>query len=301
MPKRSADIRAPIRAVEDHTLGARIVSTRPLAGVTGGSALLAVGGRLLAVHDDAFRVSWIELPSFVVTPLVLAGDGAPLAKADKPDFEAAVSAPDGSIHVLGSGSTARRCVLARIDPSNSAVALRQRPALYGCVQDALDCGVRPNIEGAIVAGERLRLFNRAAGRTPNASVDVPLESLDGAAPRVLALRRFELGALDGVRLGFTDVAILGAGRCAFLAAAEAAPDAIADGPVTGSVVGLLEPAPSGETARWARLVAGDGRPSALKVEGLVVDADTRGAWLLTDSDDEGTPAELLRVELTGFG
>jgi hypothetical protein len=300
MPRRAVVASTPIRATEDRSLTARVVSARPLAGVTGGSALLDVAGRLLAIHDDAFRISWIDPRSFAIEKLVLAGDGAPLAKRDKPDFEAAVRTPDGAVHVLGSGSTAKRCMLARIDPQSSAVTLRQRPRLYRCVQDVLASGERPNIEGAIVAGDRLRVFNRAASRTPNASIDLPLEALDGGAPRVLALRLFELGELDGVRLGFTDVAALRDGRSAFIAAAEDTPDAVADGPVVGSVVGLLGTEASGGAARWTRLLDADGRPSAHKVEGLVIDADLRGGWLLTDSDDARVPGSLLRIALEGF-
>jgi uncharacterized protein DUF6929 len=299
MPRRRARVFPPVRALEDPTLAALVVQSHPLPAVTGGSALLEVDGRLLAIHDDAFRVSWIDRASFSVTPLLLLGDGAALAKPDKPDFESAVRTSDGAVHVLGSGSAAKRCIVAHIAPGNS-VTLRQRPALYRSVQKALASGERPNIEGAIVVGERLRVFNRAAGRTPNASIDLPLAALFGREPRVLAVQLFELGTLEGVRLGFTDVAALADGRNVFLAAAEDAPDAIADGPVTGSVVGLLEPTANGVGARWTRLLGSDGQPSPYKVEGLVVDRDVRGGWLLTDSDDPRVPAMLLRVELRGF-
>ena len=299
MSRRPAPVPAPVRALEDPSLAALVVDSHPLPGVSGGSALLDLDGRLLAIHDDAFRVSWIDRASFAVTPLLLLGDGAVLAKAVKPDFESAVRTADGVVHVLGSGSTAKRCIVARIDPANQ-VTLRQRSALYASVRDALASGERPNIEGAVVAGERLRLFNRAAGRTPNASVDLPLAALNGGDSRVLALQLFELGTLEGVRLGFTDVAVLRDGRSVFLAAAEDAPDAIADGPVAGSVVGLLEPSASGVAARWTRLIGSDGRPSPYKVEGVVIDRDVRGGWLLTDSDDSRVPAMLLRIALRGF-
>lgn len=299
MPRRPASLPPPVRALEDPSLAARVVAAHPLPAVTGGSALLDVDGRLLAIHDDAFRVSWIDRASFVVTPLVLLGDGAALAKPDKPDFESAVRTTDGAVHVLGSGSTAKRCIVARIDPGN-AVTLRQRPALYRSIQKALASGERPNVEGAMVVGERLRLFNRAAGRTPNASVDLPLAALHGREPRVLAVQLFELGTLEGIRLGFTDVAALPDRRTVFLAAAEDAPDAIADGPVSGSVVGLLEPGAKTVGARWTRLLGNDGQPSPYKVEGVAIDGDLRGGWLLTDSDDARVPAMLLRVELRGF-
>jgi hypothetical protein len=124
--------------------------------------------------------------------------------------------------------------------------------------------------------------------------------LHGGEPRVLALQLFELGTLEGVGLGFTDVALLPDGRSVFLAAAEDAPDAIADGPVLGSVVGLLEPSANGGGARWTRLLGSDGRPSPYKVEGVAIDRGARGGWLLTDSDDPRVPAMLLRVELRGF-
>jgi hypothetical protein len=302
MSRPLADASTPIRAVEDRALSARIVATHRLAGVTGGSALLDFDGRLLAIHDDAFRVSWIALPSLAVTPLVLAGDGAPLAKADKPDFEVALRTPDGAIHVLASGSSARRCTIARIDPRTSAVTMLEHPRLYRCVQDALGSAERPNIEGALVVQDRLRLFNRAAGGAPNASIDVPLATLEGTPAEALAAATFELGMIDGVRLGFTDVAALRDTRAAFLAAAEDAPDAIADGPVAGSVVGLLEPRTrGGVAARWTRLREADGRPSVHKAEGLTIDADLRGGWLLTDEDDPRVPAALLRIALEGFG
>ena len=299
MSRRPAPVSTPVRALEDPSLAALVVESHPLPGVTGGSALLDVDGRLLAIHDDAFRVSWIDRASFAVTPLLLLGDGAVLAKPDKPDFESAVKTADGAVHVLGSGSAEKRCIVARIDAANQ-VTLHERPALYSALQGALASGERPNIEGALIAGERLRLFNRAAGRTPNASVDLPLAALHGGEARVLALQLFDLGTLEGVRLGFTDVAALADGRSVFLAAAEDAPDAIADGPVAGSVVGLLELSASGVGAHWTRLLGSDGQPSPYKVEGVVVDRDVRGAWLLTDSDDPRVPAMLLRVELRGF-
>ncbi len=306
MSPRRASVPAPVRALEDPSLAALTVASHPLPAVTGGSALLEVDGRLLAIHDDAFRVSWIDRGSFAVTPLLLLGDGAALSKPDKPDFESAVRTPDGAVHVLGSGSTAKRCIVARIDPGD-AVTLRQRPALYRSIQKALASGERPNVEGAIVVGELLRLFNRAAGHTPNASVDLPLAALHGGEPRVLALQAFDLGTLEGVPLGFTDVALLRDGRSVFLAAAEDAPDAIADGPVSGSVVGLLEPSAGGIGARWTRLRGSDGRPSPYKIEGVVVDRDVRGGWLLTDSDDSAragnaaqSRAPWLRLIAVGF-
>jgi hypothetical protein len=287
----------PITAREDRALTAQIVEFRSLEGVTAGSALLRIGARLLAVHDDAFRVTWIDPLGFKLTPLVLRGEGRALPKFRKPDFEAAVRTEDDDIYLLGSGSTSRRCTFGRIDPFSGSVALRDRPEVYRCVQEALDLATRPNIEGAIVRGTRLSLFHRGSAGAPSAIVDLPMRVLDGTEPRALAVQTFELGELDGVRLAFTDAAPVSARRMLFAAAAEDAPDAIADGPVTGSVLGILEEPAS---ARFTRLIGPDGAPLRSKAEGLAVDDDLRRAWVLTDPDDPHEPTQLGRVELRGF-
>lgn len=289
----------PIAATEDSSLAARVVASRPLAGVSGGSALVRVGGRLLAVHDDAYRVTWISLPALDMTPLVLLGGGAPLAKADKPDFESAVVTPDGILHLLGSGSTRTRCAIARVDLRGSRIELLERPEIYACIEEALELDERPNIEGAIVAGARLRLFHRGV-RTPSASVDMPLRVLYGEAPRILAAHAFDLGTLDGIRLSLTDAAALSGDRTAFAATAEDTADAVSDGPVAGSAIGMLESTDARPAARWTRLLAADGRPFPAKVEGLVIDGDLGAGWLLTDADDPNEPALLARVTLEGF-
>ena len=117
---------------------------------------------------------------------------------------------------------------------------------------------------------------------------------------MLVTQSFELGVLDGIRLGLTDVAAIGRERTAFTAAAEDTPDAVLDGPVTGSVIGILEPTGKTAVARWTRLLMADGLPCRQKVEGAVFDDDLRGGWVLTDEDDPNQPTTLARIELAGF-
>jgi hypothetical protein len=301
---RSQDAIDAVPAREDRLLSARVVAATPLPGVTAGSALLRMAGTLFAVHDDAFRVSRIALPTLGVTPFVLAGDGAALPKSRKPDFECALFGADGEIHVLGSGSTANRCTLARIDLRESCVSFADRPEVYRRVTDALALATRPNIEGAIADGERLRLFHRGVGAQRSAIVDLPLAVLDGAAPEPLGAQWFELGDLDGVRLGFTDAAVA-ADRTLFAAAAEDTADAVADGAVTGSVIGVINLIGAHGRAnpaepRWTRVLGADGSPWRCKVEGIAIDEDLRGGWILTDADDPAIPTVLGRIELGGF-
>ncbi len=287
-----------LTATGNPALQAWIVTRRRLPGVTSGSALLAMGTRLLSVHDDALRVTWIDPATVTLVPQVLHGDGAALPKPLRPDFEAAVAIGDGTVYLLGSGSTPARCTIARL--RGASVALYGHPRLYDSVGAALGLTGRPNIEGAAVVADGLRVFHRGANGAPSAGVDLPCAVLDGGEPIVGGVLRLELGALDGVALGLTDVAVLGPDRYAFTAAAEDTADAVADGPVAGSVIGVWHEAGHASALHWVRLCHADGTPCTDKVEGLVVDADRRGGWIITDTDDPARAGELCRIVLEGF-
>lgn len=284
--------RPPLQARQDPQLVARLVSVRPLPGLRAGSALLRRNGRLLAVQDDAYAAAWIDPASGAIEPVVLRGDGAALPKADKPDFEAALEDAQGVLHLLGSGSLPRRCWIARLAPG-AAPELRDLTPLYQALAQAI--GGPPNIEGALWLGERVRLCHRAVGEQPDLLLDLPAAVLGGGPASLLGQQALRLGHIDGVPLHLTDACAMPGGGMRFLAAAEQTADAVADGPVAGAALGWLDETGGG----WARLQEADGRPSRRKAEGLVVDPDGRGAWLLTDPDDAARPAELCRVVLDG--
>jgi hypothetical protein len=282
--------RTTIVATREERLAARIAASWPLPGVRAGSALLRVGDRLLAIQDDAFAAVWIEPDTRQARPLVLRGAGGALDKQAKPDFEAAF-AHDGRLWILGSGSRPNRCSIARIDPGSGEVVLLNALPLYGAI--ARELGVTANIEGAVPLADRLRLFQRGPGRSAKANftLDVPLDVLAGAPPRILDVANYDLGVLQATFLAFTDAVALGK-HIVYLAVAEDTPDGIADGAIHGAGVGILK----GNEARWDVLNEADGSISKRKVEGVALDA-AGGAWLLTDPDDPQRPAELCRVEL----
>ena len=157
-----------------------------------------------------------------------------------------------------------------------------------------------NLEGGLRRGRELWLLQRGnAGGAGNGLLRLPAAALEALrqgeplprfSPRWQAM---DLGALDGVALGFTDACALDAERWLFTAAAEATPDAIQDGPCIGSVLGLADN--RGRVLRRWRL------PAGLKIEGLDAKRWPDGRLsiaMVSDADDPSRPAQLLRSRLS---
>ena len=283
-----------LHAEPDPALKARILSIDPLPGVRAGSALVLTGGRLLVVQDDALAVAWVDPRTGAIEHRALEGDGGALAKAKKPDFESAFVAADGSITLLGSGSTKARYRAASLDiAGGGGVRFHDCTPLFDAVTAGL--GGAPNLEGAVRLGDTLHLFHRGAGGEPSAIIEVAAAAIGAERVTLLALTLWDLGTAAGVPLTFTDAIACGESMV-YLAVAEDTPNAVDDGPIVGVSIGVLR----GGQARFALLEEVDGTPSLRKVEGIAVDPETRTTFLVTDPDDPERPAELCRVELVGF-
>jgi hypothetical protein len=312
---------------EDRAMRAVVRSSRALfytdapGFVRAGSGLCRLGRWLAIVQDDANYIALVSDDEVRRLELPAGEGGARIFesrlgnKGAKWDLESCVVvvAPDGVRWLLGVGSGSRparcRVVLARIDEAAGAlieVRVVPLPALYAALAGcAAFAGGELNMEGAAWLGDRLRLFNRgngdaALGAQVDASVDVSwpmlwahiLDPEHAPAPHLERVAAYSLGALDGVRLTFTDAAVAPDGRVLFLASAEDSPDAYDDGEVRGAAVGVFE---EGAAPRWARVVDGRGAALTEKFEGLVVE-DGR-AWALVDADDPDLPSRLYELEL----
>ncbi len=309
----------PLRYAE----GADAALDRP-AHVRAASAVARMGGRLAVVQDDANFVALVDPATGLADAITLpAGEGGRRQFDDlrgnkrfKLDLESCVLLDDGGVPVLlafGSGSSPlrERIVEVRdVGGTSPGVRVIDAGALYaGLRASPTFAGSEMNVEGAmILVPDTLRLFNRGNGapvddRHPvDASCDLYLPTLVAflrdrlfvPPPLPENVVRYDLGEIDGHPLTFTDVT-LHEGRVWFTATAEASPDAVRDGPVAGSAIGILE---SG-TARWARVMGEDGRPFEGKIEAIEM-RDARTAWVLVDRDDPERPSELCEVALEGF-
>lgn len=309
-----------------YAAGADAAHDRP-EHVRAASGLAWVGDRLAVIQDDASFVALVDpatgLAEAFALPAGAGGvrqfDDARGNKAGKLDLEALTSLPSSDgvlLAAFGSGSMAPRetVVLISFAPgSEPNIAVRSASEFYARLREAADfAGSEMNVEGAIHMGGELTLFGRGNGavrgeiRPVNASCDVPVRELMAYLERSMStrpptpsrVRQYDLGELDGVSLGFTDVAPARGGAVLYSAAAEASPDATRDGEVRGSVIGTIDR--QGGTGRWTRLSVESGGPFIGKVEGLTLD-ERRSDRLFAavDSDDHRKPSELLEVRLGG--
>ena len=295
------------------------------AHVRAGSALAALpDGRLAVIQDDASFLALIAPHASGAARDIPFPGGAPRQfddtrgnKKHKLDLEAAFVAHDGELLVaLGSGSSALRERVVLVDrPMTSApsIALAEAPELYARLRaDRLFSGSELNIEGAAVTGDDLLLFQRGNG-APSLVGGVSVEAVDATAridlsslvahlrgagplPPLRGVLRWDLGAVDGHRLTFTDGAVHPRGVVALLACAEDSPDATRDGPVSAVTIGCLDEAT--RAFELGLVLDESGAPLLDKTEGLAFHSDdpTR-AFAVTDRDDPTAPSELLVLRL----
>lgn len=304
------------RAQLDPALSARVVATRTLIydrptdaeddrpdHVRAASGLAMQGSQLIVIQDDASFLA-------VVTPSGVSAVKLPRGrsgrrrfevsfgnKLDKLDLESCV-AIDDELWAFGSGSLPVRdkiCVV-----QHGVPRVREATPMFDRVRDLIGGAV--NIEGAARVGEELWLFHRgntgpddqgpAVIRFDLAAMRTWLAA-EGALPAITAIDGYDLGQIDGVRLGFTD-AIADGDHVFYLATAERTPNAIDDGEIVGSQLGLITRA----GVRAATLASPAGAP--VKAEGITLDRKRPGhAWVALDCDDPEQPALLFDVELVG--
>jgi hypothetical protein len=275
------------------------------------SGLVRAGAFLYVVADDELQLGVFPVEGERPVQRIRLFPGElprdPLKrKHRKPDLETLVRLPPfgaytaGALLALGSGSKHGRSLgaLLAMDEQGRIVAAPRTIALAGAYE-ALEREIGAlNIEGAVASPTELVLFQRGGGKRRNALVRYPLAqvqaqlfdagSLD-AAPALI--EEVDLGTCGGVRLGFTDAALLPDGALVFSATAEDTANAVDDGPCAGSALGLFG---ANGRLRWLQAVAG-----APKVEGI--DARREGGvirlLLVTDADDAAVPARLLSASV----
>lgn len=290
------------------------ISLPDLPSASGGEV---VGATAYVVSDDAPLLYLLDAATLQAVGQVALfettefGSGR-LPKAIKPDLEAmtAVTRPPNGppgLLLLGSGSTPRRETGYFVTLPTGPVQPVNLSQLYARLRAALPTGATLNIEALAATETELLLLQRGVGAGlagvalllawPLADALAHLLGPPGTPLRgQLRGQCCELPTLDNFLAGFSGATIAD-GQLWVTASAENTADAVLDGDVLGSLVGVLDPATG--HGQYARLTWPDGRPYRGKVEGVAWrrTLPSGGAELLLVTDDDRGGSTALRVEV----
>ena len=312
-PVRPVGPNVDTRPLDPTVSGRLALSTPDSTGrthVSAASSVVAAGGKAWVVSDEYGELVRFDRLSSPGTLL----PGLPDAKK-RPDLESLLLVPGAAgaatLVSFGSGSKGGRdrALVQEIDAAGSPVG-RPVESKLTSLYEALDARLplQPNIEGLALrqgaSGAELLVFHRGKMDTDvntifrlDATRTLAALRSGAAVPAdgVLGQTSVDLGSLGGERLGFADARVLADGRIAFVASAEGT-DAAGDGPIKGSVVGVLD-------ANFAVQVLRPLSGPARKVEGLELtraldpSASATSFTHVTDPDDPAKAGEVLTVDL----
>ena len=297
---------------------ATILSESVISGLPSASGVEIIGPTAYIIGDDSPYL--YRLDAATLTPLEPVRlfdtkhfDNGRISKKRKPDLECMVALtwPDGraGLLLLGSGSrpTRDRAWFVPIDGAVPGLPeAMDLTVLYDHLRAYLPAGVALNLEAAATTATELLLFQRTVGRTDAALLFVlplgtVLRLLAGEAGASLPVPHqlvFQLPLIDGCAAGFSGATFVD-GRLFVSASVENTTDAVLDGEVLGSFVGMVDMV--AQTATFARLVWADGRAYVGKVEGLAMRKLLgAGRWellLVTDDDAGGSTAVVANLVL----
>ncbi|SFQ00494.1 DUF6929 family protein [Hymenobacter arizonensis] len=303
---------APFDAIR---MTATILSERTIPGLPSASGIELIGPVAYVISDDAPFIYLLDSATLAVLAQVRLFESSEfgtgrIPKGTKPDLEAltALTWPTGQAGVLalGSGSTPAREKGWFVPVSGSEPVQVALGPLYELLRARLGAGAVLNLEAAATTASELLLFQRTVGQVDGAlQFRLPLSATlqfltgRGTAPKVSAPLRFPVPYIGNRPAGFSGATFV-QGRLFVTASVEDTDDAVLDGAVLGSFLGLVDS--NDNTATFARLTWPGGRPYLGKVEGLAV-RRTLGPrrWellLVTDDDAGGSTALMAELVLT---
>lgn len=258
--------------------------------IAAASGLVLVQNRFYLVADDELCILGInqDLKSsgeiFIVFPGELPEDKKERKKL-KPDFECLVYLEEQrSLLCLPSGSKKNRNRGALLNLETKAVSELYFKKVYKALEELY---TELNIEGGIILGDNIRLFQRGNGSLhQNAIIDLNLRKLLQDEVQDLKAIDIKLGKLKSIPLSITDATLFN-DRIFFTAVAEDSESTFEDGEFSGAILG--EMSMDGKILKTAPLAISS------KPEGIAFDDNF--FYTVTDDDDRKKPSRLFRCSV----
>ena len=285
------------------------------------SGIEVIGDSIYIIGDDSPYLYQLNRDFKQTSKLALADTSGfksgRVAKSEKMDLESMASYERNGknyLLILGSGASDARMKGFVIEADKVTGKLGKPKSytldkLYQQLQDNKEVvkNDQLNIEGLTVESGNVYLMHRAVKQAPNILLEYNAEAffsaleMNGDVPEP-EVHHFKLEKLEGYQAGFSGADIFD-GKLFFTASVEQTEDAIADGEVLGSYVGVIYLADLDSNSRKpvasksALLVYKNNKPYKGKAESLVVSKDKDKYKVLVVSDDDKGHSELLEVEL----
>lgn len=271
------------------------------AHISAASGLVHIGHTLCVIADDEHHLALFNADDDLPGRLIRLLPGKlprkkKKRKAVKPDFEILFALPASGhdeserLCALGSGSTPERMRGALISPETGDVMLVDLRPLYDLVAPLV---TEMNLEGAVVRGDRLLLFNRGNMTSPETSIFETALALitENETVEIRLVKRLALPLIDGVPLTITDACLLDDGHLLLSTVAEVTDDSYADGAILGSAIVLLN--------ADCEVMAVEPLVPTVKIEGISARRTAKTIELLcvSDADDPDTPSSLFSTTL----
>ncbi|GAA4374335.1 DUF6929 family protein [Hymenobacter koreensis] len=236
----------------------------------------------------------------------------------KPDLECLTAASDAGqngLLIMGSGATAAREIGFWVDlPKHHGAEAEVHPlslsVLYAAFRKALPGALVLNLESAAATATELFLLQRSVGTAAGnllfrGSLAGTLNLLRHRSHVVPAFRPqlYQLPSIEGKPAGFSGASVY-KNKLFVTASVEDTVDAVADGAVLGSFVGIIDPQDTSTKAlpvQMAQLQLPNGQPYRGKVEGVAVRREVSPhhyeLLLVTDDDAGGSTAVVVELSM----
>jgi len=283
-----------------------ITQETTLDSLPSGSGLVMHRGKLLIIGDDAPFIYKLSLPDNAYESVPLKGYDAVdyrIPKTIKHDFEAvAQSNVFGAANLLAFGSgtqmPARDSLLIVNVDSLADQRTLSLTSFYRHLQMQTHIAASDwNVEGAVIVDDRLYLLNRGTNTIIGLSmVDFRLFSDQNVLPKISA-HAIQLPAFEGQVPRFSGADNLNdEGDILFCASVEDTPNWHTDGPVLGSIIGILNV--RSMKLKHVAALKKQGVVIKEKIESVALSRHTQnGAEIFACADDDKGHTRLFRINL----
>lgn len=256
-----------------------------IIGIGSASGLVYLDDKLYIISDSSSYLYEYHISDAKLNKIALVENPQEnIAKKDKPDIEA-IALNGKDLYLFGSGSTESRNRLFKYKLKSGKVIAKDITDIYSKIKRQYNIADDElNIEGVILKGESIYIFQRGNGKIGKNGIIYATDSAEDAKFEFIP---FDLPKIKNVSTTFTDAILVGE-TIYFLATAEDTTSTYLDGDVLGSIIGTID-------LKTMKLIDFFQISDKHKFEGLTLfkQTDTEIEFLLCEDND----SELLESNI----